>query len=68
MKIMHTIYDRVGDMFDYCDDEDHEHYIECNNDTLEVRQWSSARQRQGGPNEVVAIFYSPRRYIRDLLL
>lgn len=70
MNVMHSIYGRDGERFDFCDDEDHEHYVEYDkeSDTLVVRQWSRERQQRGGNHEVIATFYSPRRYMRDLTL
>lgn len=70
MDIMHSIYGRDGERFDFCDDEEHEHYVEYDkdSDTLQVRQWSRDRQPCSGTPPVIATFYMPRRYMRDLTL
>ena len=69
MNIMHSIYDRNGERWDFCDDEDHEHYVEYlrDSDTLIVRQWSSERQDKGEP-PIIAQFFEPTRCIRDWTL
>lgn len=69
MNIMHSIYDRNGERFDYCDDEDHEHYIEYlrDSDMLVVRQWCSERPHDGEP-PIIAEFFQPVRCIRDWTL
>lgn len=70
MDAIHIIYERNGERFDFCDDEDHEHYVEYDkeSDTLVVRQWSRERHKPGAPAEIIATFYAPRRYVRDLTL
>lgn len=70
MQVMFSIYDRLGDRFDFCDDEDHEHYVEYDkeSDTLVVRQWSKDRQPSSGMPPVIATFYQPRRCMRDWTL
>lgn len=67
---MHSIYDRNGERFDYCDDEDNEYYVVYDKemDTLIVSQWNRERQVAGGPHVDIATYYSPRRCVRDWTL
>jgi hypothetical protein len=47
MKAMYSVYDRNGDCFDFCDDEETEHSLnyEAEHDRLRVWQWSADRSR-----------------------
>jgi hypothetical protein len=49
MKAMYSVYDRNGDCFDFCDDEETEHSLdyEAEHDRLRVWQWSAERQSCG---------------------
>ena len=70
MNAMYSVYDRNGDRFDFCDDDEHEHSLdyEPEHDRLRVWQWSAERQAQGKNNEIIAEFYQPRRYIKDFTI
>ena len=70
MNIMHSVYDRNGERWDFCDDEDHEHYVEYlrDSDTLVVRQWCGERQAKGEPPPIIAEFFQPVRCVRDWTL
>jgi hypothetical protein len=67
MKAMYSVYDRTGDCFDFCDDEETEHSLdyEAEHDRLRVWQWSAERQSCGENNQIIAEFYQPRRFIKD---
>jgi hypothetical protein len=67
MKAMYSVYDRNGDCFDFCDDEETEHSLdyEAEHDRLRVWQWSAERQSCGENNQIIAEFYQPRRFIKD---
>ena len=70
MKAMYSVYDRNGDCFDFCDDEETEHSLdyEAEHDRLRVWQWSAERQACGENNQLIAEFYQPRRFIKDFTL
>ena len=70
MNAMYSVYDRNGDRFDFCDDDEHEHSLdyEPEHDRLRVWQWSAERQAQGKNNQIIAEFYHPRRYIKDFTI
>jgi hypothetical protein len=67
MKAMYSVYDRNGDCFDFCDDEETEHSLDydAEHDRLRVWQWSAERQSRGENNQLIAEFYQPRRFIKD---
>jgi hypothetical protein len=67
MKALYSVYDRNGDCFDFCDDEETEHSLEyeAEHDRLRVWQWSAERQSCGENNQIIAEFYQPRRFIKD---
>jgi hypothetical protein len=66
---LYSVYDRHENRFDFVDDEDHEHYLEYTKeeDTLVVRQWCS-ENKTGGMHPVIAVFYQPIRYTKDVTL
>ena len=68
MNVMHTVYDRSGERFDYCEDEEAEYELDYDRetDTLTVRMWTPEVKK--GPWPEIAVFYQPRRYIRDATL
>jgi hypothetical protein len=70
MKAMYSVYDRNGDCFDFCDDEETEHSLdyEAEHDRLRVWQWSAERQSCGENNQLIAEFYQPRRFVKDFTL
>ena len=70
MKAMYSVYDRTGDCFDFCDDEEIEHSLDydAEHDRLRVWQWSAERQSGGENNQIIAEFYQPRRFIKDYTL
>jgi fructosamine-3-kinase len=70
MKAMYSVYDRNGDCFDFCDDEETEHSLnyEAEHDRLRVWQWSAERQSCKENNQIIAEFYQPRRFIKDFTL
>jgi hypothetical protein len=70
MKAMYSVYDRNGDCFDFCDDEETEHSLDydAEHDRLRVWQWSAERQSRGENNQLIAEFYQPRRFIKDFTL
>jgi hypothetical protein len=67
MKAMYSVYDRTGDCFDFCDDEETEHSLDydAEHDRLRVWQWSAERQSRGENNQLIAEFYQPRRFVKD---
>jgi hypothetical protein len=67
---MYSVYDRTGDCFDFCDDEETEHSLDydAEHDRLRVWQWSAERQSRGENNQLIAEFYQPRRFIKDFTL
>lgn len=68
MNVMHTVYDRSGGRFDFCEDDETQYDLEYDRelDTLSVRQWTP--HCKGGPWPVCAVFYQPRRYVKDATL
>lgn len=70
MNLMHTIYDRNGERFDFCEDEENQFHVEYekNSDTLSIRQWTPEIEKSGGMWPVCQVFYSPRRYVKDMTL
>ena len=65
MNIMHTIYDRSGERFDFCEDEENQFHVEYvkEDDTLTVRHWTP--EVKDGPWPVAQKFFAPRRYLKD---
>jgi len=65
MNVMHSVYDRENERFDFCDDEKNEFYLEYNKefDTLSVRHWTP--EVKSGMAPIVQVFFSPRRYLKD---
>jgi hypothetical protein len=70
MKAMYSVYDRTGDCFDFCDDDETEHSLDydAEHDRLRVWQWSAERQSCEENNQIIAEFYQPRRFIKDWTL
>lgn len=68
MNIMHTIYDRSGERFDFCEDEENQFHAEYDKgqDTLTLRHWTP--EVKDGSWPVAQAFFSPRRYVKDLTL
>jgi hypothetical protein len=70
MNVMYSIYDRSGERFDYCEDEDNEYHMEYDKatDRLTVQHWNRERQVRNAPWPIIATYYAPRRCVRDWTL
>lgn len=70
MNIMHSIYDRNGERFDYCEDEDNEYHTEYDKttDVLTVQHWNREHQAHNAPWPIIATYYAPRRCVKDFTL
>lgn len=66
----YSVYDRYGEKLDFVDDEDTEHYLEYDKQTdcLTVRQWSSEHQGKFQMPPIIAQFFNPSRYTKDVTL
>ncbi len=64
MNVMHSVYDRENERFDFCDDKDNEFYFQYDKeaDTLTVRHWTPEIT---GMAPIVQVFFNPRRYVKD---
>ena len=64
MNVMHSVYDRENERFDFCDDEENEFYFQYDKDadTLTVRHWTPEVKDMP---PIVQVFFYPRRYVKD---
>lgn len=68
MNTMHTVYDRTGERYDYCEDDETQYHIDYDSetDTLAVHVWTPEVKEGAWP--VCAVYYQPRRYVKDATL
>lgn len=65
MNVMHVVYDRAGERFDFCESEEAQYHLEYDRetDTISIRMWTPECKQ--GPWPIVAYFYQPRRYVKE---